>query len=241
MSEADPGDRWAGSSEHEPPLERVVRVRVRGAARRRPRAAELAVALLAMTGAAFLVIAYTPLANFLAMPLCTVSSRPSKADIAIILSAGRYRDGSLNEDALQRTVAGVRLFHQGLVPRLLFSGGPCCGESASALMARLAADLGVPPEAILLEEQSARTYDSAMHSAALLRRHGFESVILVTSTLHITRARLAFEAAGVSVQPVRASEMNLLLVSSASERISLMQAAVHEYLGLAFYRIRGWI
>jgi uncharacterized SAM-binding protein YcdF (DUF218 family) len=147
----------------------------------------------------------------------------------------------LNDAALERTVAGVRLFHQGLAPRLLFTGGPCCGESVSALMARLAVELGVPPGAIVLEEHSATTRESALASSALIRRHGFRSVTLVTSTLHLTRARLAFSAAGIPVQPVRASPRNLLRVSSAAERLALLRTASHEYLGLAWYGLRGWI
>src|SRR2546427_2957123 len=176
------------------------------------------VAFLALVGAGLLIVVYTPLVNLLALPLWEVPPNPPKADVAIILSGGRYRDGSLNEPAIERTVAAVRLYHQGLVPRLLFTGGPCCGRSASALMAALAMDLGVPKDAILLEEQSARTHDSVLHSSALLGRTGLRAAVLVTSPLHMLRARLAFAAAGVSVYPSLASERDLSLVSGASER-----------------------
>jgi len=199
------------------------------------------VALLALTGALFLSVSYTPVANLLATPLRSLPPTPEVSDIAIILSGGRYSDGSLNDASLERTITGVRLYHKGLVPRLLFTGGPCCGQSASALMANLAIELGIPRDAILLEEESSRTRDSAINSAALLRRNGLRSVILVTSPLHMLRARLAFAAAGVAVHPVLASKRNLFLASSACERISLLQDAVHEYLGLTFYRLRGWI
>ena len=198
-----------------------------------------AVALLVLTGAMFLAVVYSPVANLLAKPLWRVPRPPAKADIAVVLSGGRYGDGTLNEASLQRTITAVRLYYGGFVPRLLFTGGPCCGQSASALMAHLAIELGIPREAILLDEQSSRTYDSAINSAALLGRNELRSVILVTSPLHMLRARLAFAAAGITVHPV--SERDLSLVSSSAERISLLQEAVHEYLGLVFYRVRGWI
>lgn len=202
---------------------------------------ESCVVLLAAVGAAFLIVASTPLANLLAMPLLRVSSSPANADVAVILAGGRYEDGSLNQSSIERTIAGVRLYHQGLVPRLLFSGGPCCRRSISALMAGLAHDLGVPRSAILLEEQSTRTYESARHSAELLRRNGLRSAILVTSPLHLVRAQLAFAAAGIPVYPLRASETDLSRVSGTDERIALLDDAIHEYLGLAFYRLKGWI
>jgi uncharacterized SAM-binding protein YcdF (DUF218 family) len=199
-------------------------------------------ALLALTGAVFLIVIYTPVANLLAMPLLiSVPPSPATADIAVVLSGGRYGDGSLNEASLERTIAGVRLYYERRVPRLLFAGGPCCDTSASALMAKLATELGVPRGVILLEEQSIRTYDNALNSAALLRRNGLRSVILITSPLHMLRAKRAFAAVGVTVYPVLASKRDLSLVSSAAERIALLQDAVHEYLGLALYRVRGWI
>lgn len=201
----------------------------------------LLVAILATIGGSFLLIAYTPLANVVAMPLYRVPFNLTEAGVIVVLSGGRYLDGSLNEAALERTVTAVRLYRQGLAPRLLFTGGPCCGRSASSLMAALATALGVPSSSILVEEQSLRTRDSAIRSTALFRAEGIRTALLVTSSLHVLRAKLAFEAAGVSVYPVRASEKDLSRVSSAAERISLLQDALHEYIGLAFYRMRGWI
>jgi transposase len=41
--------------------------------------------------------------------------------------------------------------------------------------------------------------------------------------------------------PLAASERDLSQVSSTDERMSLPQDAIHEYVGLVFYRVRGWI
>jgi uncharacterized SAM-binding protein YcdF (DUF218 family) len=199
------------------------------------------VAVLAAIGVAFLLVGWTPLANVLAMPLLRVASSPARADAAVVMSEGRYSDGSLTEASIERAVTGARLYHEARVARLLFSGGPCCGRSASALMAQLAHGLGVPRAAILLEEHSTRTWDGARYSAELLRRDGVPSAILVTSPLHLVRAQRAFAAAGFPVYPVRASETDLTRVSGVAERIALLHDAVHEYLGLAFYRLQGWI
>ena len=199
------------------------------------------VALLALTGFAFVLVAETPLPNLMVAPLLRVRSAPVKADIAVVLAGGRYTDGSLNQAALERTVTGVRLYHRGLVPLLMFTGGPCCGESASALMADLAADLGVPRAAIILEERSLRTRDSAVNAGAFLSRRGLRTVVLVTSEVHLLRATLAFAAAGVSVHPMRASELDLTRVARLDERIRLVQGAAHEYLGLTLYWWRRWV
>jgi len=201
----------------------------------------VAINLLCVVGAAFLVVGWTPLVNLVVLPLAGGWPPPPRADIAIVLSGGRYRDGSLNDASEQRTVRSVVLYHRGLAPALLFTGGPCCGESASAIMARLAEDLGVPRAAIVLDEQAARTYDSAVNAAALLRARGMRSAILVTSELHMPRARLTFAAAGVPVFPVRAEERDVWHRKAPADRLALLAAAIHEYVGLVYYRLRGWL
>ena len=108
-------------------------------------------------------------------------------------------------------------------------------------MADLAVELGVPRSAILLEEDSLRTHESAINSAIILRARGMKSALLVSSPIHLLRARLAFQAAGVLVFPVDGSRRDVWELSGAGDRFSLFQQAVHEYVGLAFYRIRGWI
>ncbi|HEY3066252.1 MAG TPA: YdcF family protein [Methylomirabilota bacterium] len=201
----------------------------------------VAVTLLCAVGAAFLVVGWTPVMNLAVLPLAGPWPPPHRADVAIVLSGGRYRDGSLNDASEQRTVRAVVLYHRGLAPTLFFTGGPCCGESASAIMARLAEDLGVPRAAIVLDEEATRTHDSAVNAAAFLRARGMKSAILVTSELHMPRARLAFAAAGVPVFPARAEERDIWLRKNPADRLSLLSAAIHEYGGLVYYRLRGWL
>src|SRR5919201_1743629 len=183
-----------------------------------------AVTLLCVVGTAFALVAWTPLVNLLVLPLAGGFPPPPQADVAIILSGGRYADGSLNVASEQRTVRGVMLYHRGLTPVLLFTGGPCCGDSASAIMARLPEDLGVPRAAILLDEQATRTRDSAVNALALLRTRGMRSAILVTSDLHMPRARRTFAATGVPIHPARAEERDVWLRTAASDRLALLEA-----------------
>src|SRR5262249_44149084 len=146
-----------------------------------------------------------------------------------------------NEAAFTRTMLGVRLYRDGFAPYMLFTGGPCCHRSISKEMADLAVELGVPRSAILLEEWSLRTYESARNSASLLQEKGMHSVLLVSSPLHLLRARLAFQAAGLRVCPVDGSRTDVWKISGAGNRLSLLEGAMHEYIGLAFYRAKGWI
>ncbi len=62
-------------------------------------------------------------------------------------------------------------------------------------------DLGVPASAMLLEDRRLTTGENARLTAALLRPQGVDTVILVTSALHMRRARAEFELAGLKVIP----------------------------------------
>ncbi|MEA3643447.1 MAG: YdcF family protein [Lamprobacter sp.] len=62
-------------------------------------------------------------------------------------------------------------------------------------------DLGVPDRAIRLEGLSTKTVSNASATAALLQADGIEACMLVTSALHMSRARARFERAGLRVVP----------------------------------------
>jgi uncharacterized SAM-binding protein YcdF (DUF218 family) len=62
-------------------------------------------------------------------------------------------------------------------------------------------DFGVPPSATLLEDASRNTCEDAVMTATLLRQRGIDKILLVTSALHMERARRHFVAEGLAVEP----------------------------------------
>ncbi|MFY0527100.1 YdcF family protein [Archangium gephyra] len=107
-----------------------------------------------------------------------------------------------------------RLYHQGLAPRLLFSGGVGLHPPSEARVMRdLAVRLGVPPEACLLEEQSHSTEQNARFSAELLRSLGARRVVVVSDPYHLLRARQYFRLHGfeVATSPAFLTERNMRL------------------------------
>ena len=102
------------------------------------------------------------------------------------------------------TIAAVRLYRRGSLPAYSSPAVPVA--AVDECIDYVAMAVGVPSANILLDEQSLRTRDNAVRSAALLRAEGIGTVLLVTSPLHLLRAKLAFEALGISAYPVRASK-----------------------------------
>lgn len=69
-------------------------------------------------------------------------------------------------------------------------------------MAESLVKLGVPREALVLEEASADTRGNAERSARIAVERGWKHAIVVTSALHMPRALQWFERAGLPALPL---------------------------------------
>lgn len=110
---------------------------------------------------------------------------PAKSDVLLVLGS---HDGRVAEHA-------ARLWHEGWAPLLLLSGGrgkvtESWGTSEARFFAGIAAGLGVPQSAMLLEEEATNTGENVTHARALLDREGIavDQAILVTKPYMARRA-----------------------------------------------------
>lgn len=107
-----------------------------------------------------------------------------KADIIIVL-AGEYGE---------RVRHGVLLYKQGYADKILFSGGSITefpGEKKitwAGQMKNYAIHLGVPENAVILQDESRSTQEDATFSFRILQDSHLSSAILVTSPYHSRRA-----------------------------------------------------
>ena len=108
--------------------------------------------------------------------------------------------------------------------------------------ARLAADLGIDPAAIVVMDRAVDTEQEAREVAALLGQTPF---VLVTSAYHMPRAMRLMRRAGT--HPIPAPTGQILRAQHAAERFGLIpgsrglrktETALHEYLGLAAIGLR---
>ena len=117
--------------------------------------------------------------------------------------SGKSAEINLNP-AADRVWFATRLFHAGKAPLVLLSGGGDLERQAfseARAMAVFLQDLGVPAQAIVLEENSRNTRENAAFSAALLKARGIKLILLVTSALHMPRAMALFAAQGLQATP----------------------------------------
>ena len=141
--------------------------------------------------------------------------------------------------AADRVWYGAQLFHAKKAPLLVLSGGynPALYQhSAAAAMQQFALDLGVPAQAMLLEEQSRNTQQNAEFTARLLQQRGISTILLVTSAQHMQRALQHFQHTNLQVIPA-ATDYQLSYKSGwrrwipAAEDLDKNARLLKEYVG----------
>jgi uncharacterized SAM-binding protein YcdF (DUF218 family) len=203
-----------------------------GAARLRAAARALGAAAVG----AYLLCAFTPAAG-IAYRAASTPAELRPAEAIVVLGAGVTPDGMLSGNSLRRTVYGVRLFRDGLAPRLVLLGAKHDGVVEAEVRARLAVELGVPAAAIDVEPGGNTTRAEA---TLVARRLGGRAatVLLVTNGHHMRRARVVFERAGMVVAPAPVPE-DSSRVEQPQHRVSLALSLVQEMVALAYNRLTG--
>ncbi len=168
------------------------------------------------------------------------------------------------DEAGDRVYHGAFLYHKGYAPLVIASGGWVSlywdsGENRSEAqdMGKLLTALSVPPENILYETESENTRENATFTAEMLKQRGIQEIILVTSATHMPRAVAVFEKAGLQVIAAPTDyfvtgdpditngklgeNFKPLNLMPQAKYLTVTTNSMKEYVGLVYYRLRGWI
>jgi len=195
-----------------------------------------------LTVIAFSLISFTPSVNR-ASKAFALNPETKSVDAIVVLAAGLMNGGSLEDESLRRTIAGINLYKKDLAPILVLSGRGYGGApqlTEAEARSQLAQSLGVPGESILKEETANTTQEEAIRISRLLMHRGLRSVLLVTQSLHLRRAKLVFERTGLIVLPVPSDDYPTAATGPTS-RLWLAARLVQESTALLYYRLAGYI
>lgn len=109
-------------------------------------------------------------------------------------------------EAFDRVIYAAQLYHHGLAPQIIASGGtglrdayPEAQTEAQAMKAALVL-MGVPEAAIVIEDLSLTTRQNMAYTAQLVQQQGLSGKLaLVTSATHMPRAMANAQKAGLNV------------------------------------------
>lgn len=227
-----------------------------GWTRRWPRSARFTLCLLLVLYYGFTT---RPLTQALVGPLETYyrppASLPDGHDaIVIFVTAPEMRPyterptivGTRNTDLL---LCGLVYVLGGSAPKVVLTGEPSGDVPYRAGGAGVFRDwavlLGYPEQLIIAETQSAATHDRARTIKQLLGAD--DRILLLDSAMHLPRSTAAFTKVGFSVTPIpcdyalSTDAWDLSDFVPQGKLLEASSAAVHEYLGLLTYRLRGLI
>lgn len=141
--------------------------------------------------------------------------------------------------ALARTYPHARLLFSGGNPRL-FSNG----ETEADVARKIFLSLGIDPARMSFDGKSRNTHENAVFSFRLAKPKPGQVWLLVTSAADMPRAVGCFRAVGWPVIPFPVDYHTRLngepLFPGLVSGLMRTNWAVHEWLGLVYYRLRGW-
>ncbi|MCE1252337.1 MAG: YdcF family protein [Anaerolineae bacterium] len=184
------------------------------------------------------------------------------ADVIVVLGGGTQpaeypRPMVEVNSAGDRVLYAAKLYEQGLAPHILLSGGNITwmADSSTSTPASEMADIlaltRVPADAIWLENKSLNTAENASFCKEILQAKGIRSIILVTSAMHMPRAKALFERQGLQVIPApvdftitqagwdSATQLNIpnqiINFFPNASSLSLTTNVLKEYFGIIVY------
>ncbi|MFW5425867.1 MAG: YdcF family protein [Methylophagaceae bacterium] len=120
--------------------------------------------------------------------------RAVKSDYAIVLGAAAYHKNP-SPVFKERIDHAVALYQQGLVSKIIFTGGYGKGApyAESEVAERYALREGVKKTDILIETRSRSTVDNLVEARALMDSGGLSTAVIVSDPLHLKRASMIAE------------------------------------------------
>lgn len=154
---------------------------------------------------------------------------PVQSDVAIVLGAAVW-NGRPSPALRERLDVAFDLYQAGLVPAIICTGGFGAEErSEAAVCAAYLQSRGVDPGALVIEDQSATTWQNLVNARALMRERQMESVVIVTHGFHLKRALLQARDLGMRATgaPVQIRPLNLTYLT------------LREIAGITYYLLGG--
>ncbi len=214
--------------------------------------------LLATAVAMLFVFGTRPVNELLLRPLerryPPVAGALERHDAIVVLGGGaRWEPGIrrgtvLGTPGVDRLVRGLELLGDDVASMMVVAGGIADPEGKNPgegeTMREIALSIGADPARVQVDARSRTTSENAAEVARMLPPGA--KVALVSSAVHLPRAAALFRKRGLTVTPVPADYLaperdwgvgDLLLPRAG--RLVTSEAAIHEYVGIAAYRILG--
>lgn len=166
--------------------------------------------------------------------LFTRAADMPKYRVALVLGARVYPDGRLSMMLEDRVRAGVELYREGRVEKLLMSGDNSESHyDEVTAMRRRAIELGVPSNDVVRDFAGFRTYDSLVRARELW---GLDEMAIVSQRFHLPRALFLARALGMKADGFVADRPGGYLHSGRRSRLREIPARTVAWLDACLLR-----
>lgn len=127
------------------------------------------------------------------------------ADAVVVFGAQVHGDGRPSTSLRDRMTTAVQLYDDGLVKRVIVSGG--VGESGfneALVMRDMAVEAGVPEERVVVDSNGVSTTATVADTVPFFGEDGWTRILAVSQYYHLPRIKLAYQRAGWNVFTVPA-------------------------------------
>jgi len=154
--------------------------------------------------------------------------------------------------AAERMFEAYRLYKNHTLDTLIISGGAASLTSnqkpESQYIRKYLIDLGMDSTVILIDTGSKNTFENAVQTKKILVRQNHKApVLLITSAMHMPRAKRVFSKVGILAQPYPVNFLSDLgrgyvigdYLMPSSEALYHFDALIKEWVGLIVYKLTG--
>lgn len=204
-------------------------------------------ALLLFAG--IFLFSYAPVANYLSLNLESKYPKYNnqQAKFISVLGNGHYEknnipiSSSLSGASTKRVLEAISIYQQiSPKPRVIFTGyAGLQGKISNAKMAaKFAKKFGIDGKNIIILGSEKDTIDEAKSIKNIVKNN---EVILITSAMHLHRATIIFKKSKIKTISIPADFYTNNTGYFSLPKISYLQqsnAAIHEYLGIAWLKLK---
>jgi uncharacterized SAM-binding protein YcdF (DUF218 family) len=170
----------------------------------------------------------------------------------VVLGGGHTSDpqipitSQLSNASTARLIEGIRLYNMLPESKIILSGGGYFDPVPNAkIMADVALSIGINKEDLVLESVSKDTKDEAILIQKIVGKDRF---VLVTSASHMPRSMALFKKCGMHPIPAptdyfvkKRQRVSPGIFFPSANNLRKAERAFHEYLGIAWAKLRGQI
>ena len=153
---------------------------------------------------------------------------------AIVLGAAAI-DGEVSPVYRERINHGIWLYQNDYADYLILTGGVGQGNALSdaAIAKQYAISMGIPEEAILIEESSIITEENLQYAKCIMQAHALDTAIIVSDPLHMKRAMLMARDYGICAY---SSPTPTTMYRSMKTQIPFLAREIFFYIGYSIVR-----